>query len=223
MSSTPPLPPSSAGNSSPHNAVEPVTGNILPGPGEVLAARVHPGTAEVAMATIDDARAAELTELCFHTVRRAVFRAYADPRSPLDELVVNAFALTLPGIPAECTDAQAEERLLDKAMDLAEKDLADLDGRALQWISLVDVYGYGYGTELLKEFRAVDELPMSLKAVVHLRVVYGLTSEDAGRLLGRSAGGVRKLFMQAKDLLKSAGVWVEELAQFFRDEFERND
>ncbi|MFE9622042.1 hypothetical protein [Streptomyces sp. NPDC006527] len=160
----------------------------------------------------------------FHKVRLDTFETYDDPRCNITAVTQEAFARTLPRLPAGTGVGEAYERLMDMTMQLAADDVQGLRDRRgpceVHLIPLVSLYGFRFG-ELDDEFRPwlvqVDALPKKRRAVYRLIASLGWTNARTAEVLGCSEGWTSKLMKQAKDDLTTAGVSVEELQKGFFD------
>jgi hypothetical protein len=179
--------------------------------------------------SLDPSRYRELMESLFHKVQFDTFESYDDPRCNVKAITQEAFTRTLPELPAEVGLEEAYERLMDVSMQLAAdeaKRCADRCGLSeVHLIPLVSLYGFRIG-EVDDGFRpwlvAVDALPLEERAIFRLIAFLGWKNVEAAKVLGWSQGWASKRMTKARDLLKSAGVCVEELQKgFFDIEIER--
>ncbi len=233
MSPNPPLRPSPEGEHPPHDAAETglaseVGTKGVPSAVDELVAEAGASLAREAEAEgeapeevfLSPERAEELFRL-FDEVRLRTFLAYPDPRSNFEALTMEAFVLAFLSLPADATDEEAYERIMDEATQLADKDRGYFAERrgfpALYVPSLVDLFGFKAGEEFHSWLTEVDSIKMPARAVFHLRALYDMTNREASKVLGCTESWTSKLYSRAEIHLTSAGVPVEELKECFFD------
>ncbi|MER7693889.1 sigma-70 family RNA polymerase sigma factor [Streptomyces sp. NPDC097610] len=174
---------------------------------------------------IDVSRRRELMHGLFHQVRFELCDAFADPRCNITRFTMDAFTQVLPKLPADVSNTEAYEKLMDVAVQLAADDrprFENLRGISeIQFLSLQVLYGFKF-TKGHDEFRAwlaaVDDLPEKEGAVFQMIAFYGWKNADTASVLNISEGQASKLMARAKKQLTAAtGVPVEELRESFFD------
>lgn len=251
MSPNPPLRPSGDGDNPPHGAeaelIAAVDGTLdeegIPAIADDLVAEVDetldtediPTTtdnldvkADETLAGPGEVRRARREELfrLFDEVRLRTYLAYPDPRSNFDSITMEAFSQAFLKLPADASDADVYEKVMDEATQLALNDREYFASRrgfpAVYIPSLVDLFGFKADEAFHAWLTVVDSIETPARAVFHLRALYEMTNKETAEVLGCSESWTSKLYTRAEIHLTSAGVPVEELKEcFFKEEIKR--